>query len=197
MANLIRGGFRPRHPGVRGPRRYEVDSSYGTALFPGDAVTLVTAGTVQALSAGGADLFLGVVAYVSYVSGGRRQYGTYIPATTVYSPTSRGSKNASYAWVWDDPTIEYIGSVASNSASNTAALAYASVGSNCDITATAGDTIYAHSNHVLDGNVGTGTLRCRILDVLRDPAQDLASANWKAVFMIDEGQHPFFSQAGI
>lgn len=196
MANIIRGGFKPRSGGILGARRYEVDSSYGTALFPGDAVTLVTAGTVQALSAGGADLFLGVIAAASYISNSRRVYG-YIPATTVYSPTSRGSKNASYVWVWDDPNLEFIASVSSNSATNTAALAYASLGANCDITAGAGDTIYARSGHTLDGNAGTGTLRFRIVDMLRDPAQDLASANWKAVVRINEGFHSFHSLAGI
>lgn len=200
MSNILRGGFRPKNAGIRGPRRYEVDSNFGTAVFPGDAVTLVTAGTVQPISAGGADLVLGVVAYCTFVSNGVRVYGSRIPANTVYSPSTRGSKNASYAWVWDDPNIEYVCSVASNAATDTAAEVLAVVGANCDITATAGDTIYNRSGHVLDGNPTTGTLRFRILDIYRDPVNDISSAaqsNWKAVVMIDEGQHPFYSQAGI
>lgn len=195
MANIARGGFRPLHPGMHKARRYEVDSNYGTNLFPGDVVTLVTAGTVQAASAGGADLILGVIAACTYVSGGQRQYGKYIPANTVYSPTSRGSKNASYAYVWDDPEIEYVASV---SGTNTAATVYAMVGANADILATAGDTIYSRSNHQIDGaSVTTGTLRFRLLDILRDPAQDLTSANWRVICKINEGFDPMFSQAGI
>ncbi len=196
MSNIARGGFRPLHPGMHKARRYEVDSGYGTALFPGDVVTLVTAGTVQAASAGGADLILGVVAACTYVAAnGQRVYGSHIPASTTYSPTSRGSRNASYAWVWDDPQIEYVASV---SGTNTAATVYAMVGANADILTTAGDTVYRRSNHQIDGSsVTTGTLRFRILDILRDPAQDLTSANWRAIVKIDEGFDPSMSQAGI
>lgn len=201
MSNLIRGGFRPRFPGIRGPRRYEVDSGYGTALFPGDVCTLVTAGTVQAASAGGADLILGVISHLTYVSSfNRRVYGSYVPASTTYSPTTAGSKNATYAWVWDDPLIEYIASVSSNAATDTKAEVLAAIGANCDIAVGAGDTNYSRSGHTLDGAVNTGTLRFRILDILRDPAQDISSAsqsNWKAICMIDEGFHPFYSAAGI
>lgn len=195
MANLLRGGFRPLYPGSYNCRRYEVDSNYGTALFPGDAVTLVTAGTVQALSAGGADLFLGVIAWVSYVSNGVRLFGNYVPANTVYSPTTRGSKNATYCAVWDDPSIEYVTSVSTVASATTA---YAAVGANADILATAGDTIYRRSNHQLDGStINTGTLRFRIVDMLRDPAQDLTAVNARYVVRINEGFHSWMSQAGI
>lgn len=200
MSNILRGGFRPKNPGVKGPRRYEVDSGFGTAVFPGDVVTLVTAGTVQPASAAGADLILGVVAYCSFVSNSVRVYGSEIPASTTYTPSTRGSKNASYAWVWDDPNIEYIASVASNAATNTLATVLASVGANMDITATAGSTIYHRSGHVLDGNPLTTLHRFRILDILRDPVQDISSAsqsNWKAVCTINAGFHPYYSSAGI
>jgi hypothetical protein len=195
MSNIARGGFRPLHPGMHKARRYEVDSNFGTAIFPGDVVTLVTAGTVQPASAGGADLILGVVSACTFVQSGVRVYGSHIPANTVYSPSTRLSKNASYAYVWDDPEIEYVASV---SGTNTAATVAAMIGANADILATAGDTIYRRSNHQIDGaSVTTGTLRFRILDILRDPAQDLTSANWRAIVKINEGFDPMFSQAGI
>jgi hypothetical protein len=201
MANIIRGGFRPRYPGSIGPRRYEVDSGYATNLFPGDVVTLVAAGTVQGASAGGADLILGVISHCTYVSTfNRRVYGSYIPASTTYSPSTIGSKNASYAWVWDDPNIEYIASVSSNAATDTEAEVRASVGTNCDIAIGAGSTVYGRSGHTLDGAVNTGTLRFRIVDILRDPVNDISSAaqsNWKAICRINEGFHSFYSLAGI
>jgi hypothetical protein len=199
MANILRGGFHPRKGinAVPKPRRYEVASSYGTALFPGDVVTLVTAGTVEACTAGGAPLILGVIAHVSYVSNNKRIYGQYIPATTVYAPTTRGSANASYAYVWDDPSIEYIASVSSHADTDTAAEVYAAVGSNMDLVATAGSTVYGRSGHTLDGNEVAATAQFRIVEIIRDPANDLTSANFRVACMINEGFHVLTSAAGI
>lgn len=198
MANILRGGFHPRRglKATPNPRRYEVASSYGTALFPGDVVDLVTAGVVQASAAGNTTM-LGVIAHVSYVSNNKRIYGQYVPATTVYSPTARGSSNATYVYVWDDPSIEYIANLASHANTATAALIYAAVGSNMDLVATAGSTVYGRSGHQLDGNPIAATAQFRILEVLRTPANDLASANAQVVCMINEGFHAFTSAAGI
>jgi hypothetical protein len=196
MANLLRGGFRPKVRG-RGPRRYEVASSYGTALFPGDVVTLVTGGTVEASTAGDAALILGVVAALSYVASGERVYGRHVPATTVYSPTARGSKNATYAWVWDDPATEFVASVTSHADTDTAAEVYASVGACMDLVATAGSTVYHRSGYTLDGNEVAATAQFRIVEIYREAANDLSAANWKAVCMVNEGFHVFHSAAGI
>jgi hypothetical protein len=198
MANIVRGGFRPRrNQGYSSPRRYELASGNSTAVFPGDLVTLVTAGVVDLVTAGGAPLILGAVSHVSYVLNGVRQYGPYVPASTTYSPTSRGSANATYVYVHDDPGIEYIACLASHANTATAALIYAAVGANMDIVATAGSTVYGRSGHTLDGNPIAGTAQMRILEVLRDPANDLTSANARVVCMINEGFHPFTSAAGI
>ena len=198
MANIIRGGFRPRRPGMYGARRYEVDSSNSGAIFPGDFVTLTTAGIVQASTAGDSALLLGAVACTSYVSAfGRRVYGSYIPATTVYSPTARFSKNASYCWVWDDPTIEYVVSVTSHADTDTVAEVAACVGANMDLVAGTGNTVYARSGYTLDGNTIEATAQFRILEILRDPANDLSSANWRAICQINEGFGTLNSAAGI
>jgi hypothetical protein len=198
MANLVRGGFHPRRDvGIPSPRRYEVASSFGTAVFPGDVVTLLTDGTVALSSAGDTALILGVVSHVSYVLNSVRVPGPYIPATTVYSPTTRGSPNASWVWVWDDPNIEYIANLASHANTNTAAKIYAAVGSNMDLVATAGSTVYARSGFQLDGNPIAATAQFRILEVLRNPANDLTSANAQVVCQINEGEMPLESPAGI
>ena len=197
MANILRGGFRPRRmAGCPSPRRYEVASSYGTAIFPGDVVNLVTAGVVEAAAAGNATL-LGVVQGCSYVGTEGRTMGGYIPATTVYSPTTRGSINASWVWVWDDPGIEYIANLASAAGTDTAAEIYAAVGSNMDLVATAGSTVYKRSGHQLDGTAVAATAQFRILEVLRRPGNDLTAANAEVVCMINEGFHAFTSAAGI
>lgn len=201
MANFLRGGFRPKYPGkCKGTRRYEVDSGNATAIFPGDVVTLTTAGIIAPASAGGADLVIGVVAAATYVDATGGRVRGFIPAATTYSPTARGSVNSSYVWVWDDPDIEWVASVSTNAASDTAAEVYALIGANMDILATAGDTVYKRSNHTLDGNPVTGVARFRILEVYRDPVNDISSANqvnWKAVCQVNEGQHAFFSSAAI
>ena len=183
--------------GISSPRRYELASGNATAVFPGDLVTLVTAGVVDLVTAGGAPLILGAVSHVSFVLNGVRVPGPFIPASTTYTPTTRGSPNASYVYVWDDPSIEYIANLASNAGTNTAALIFASVGANMDMVAGAGSTVYARSGHTLDGNPIAGTAQMRILEVLRNPTNDLTSANAQVVCMINEGFHPFESPAGI
>lgn len=198
MANLVRGGFRPRrNMGVSGPRRYELATNNSTAVFAGDLVTLVTAGVVDLVTAGGAGLILGAVSHVSYVQNGVRIPAQFVPASTTYTPTARGSVNATYVYVWDDPSIEYVACLASHANTATAALIYAAVGSNMDIVAGAGSTVYGRSGHTLDGNTIAATAQMRILEVLRDPANDLTSANARVVCMINEGFHAFTSAAGI
>lgn len=197
MANILRGGFRPRRStGIPSPRRYEVASSYGTAIFPGDVVNLVTAGVVEAAAAGNQTI-MGVVQGCRYVTTDGRTHGGYIPATTVYSPTARGSINASWVYVWDDPTIEFVANLAAHANTATAALIYAAVGSNMDLVATAGNTVYKRSGHQLDGNPIAGAAQFRILEVLRRTANDLTSANAEVVCQINEGFHAFHSSGGI
>lgn len=196
MSNIVRGGFHPRRglKSVMSPRRYEVASGYGTALFPGDLVTLVAAGTIQAAAAGSGTI-IGAIAHCSFVATtGFRVYGQYIPATTTYTPTARGSLNASYVYVWDDPSIEYIASV---KVATTAALNYAGVGANMAIAVDAGDTVYGRSGHKLDGTYVAGDAQMRILEMLRAPQNDLTSQYQQVVCMINDGFHPFFSNAGI
>lgn len=197
MANILKGGFHIVDSTRWRARRYEVASGYATALFTGDLVTLVTAGTVEACTAGGAPLILGAVKTASYVANGQRQDSAYIPASTTYSPTSRGSVNSSYVWVYDAPDAEYWVCVSSNTATDTAAEIYAAVGSNMDIVAGAGSTVYGQSGFTLDGNPIAGTAQCRILEVVRMPGNDLTAANFKLRVHINEGFHCFTSAAGI
>src|SRR5678816_1094906 len=109
MANITRGGFHPRRGigQVARPRRYEVASNNTLGIFAGDMVDLVTAGVVYP-SAAATSLLLGAVAHCSYVVNNQRVYSNFVPASTTYTPTARGSKNSTYVWVWDDPSIEYV-----------------------------------------------------------------------------------------
>lgn len=195
MSNIVRGGFHPRRGigCVPRPRRYEVASGYSTALFPGDAVALVTAGVVQSAAAGSGTI-LGVIAHTSYWNGLGRSYGQYIPASTTYSPTARGSYQASYVYVWDDPSIEYIAPV---KVATTAALNYAGLGANMNLAIDAGDTVYGRSGHKLDGTYVAGDAQFRITEILRTPDNDLTAQYQRVACRINDGFDPFMSNAGI
>lgn len=196
--NIQRGGFHPRRGigQIARPRRYEVASSNGTAIFAGDCVDLVTAGVVQASAApgGGASNILGVVAHCSYWGTLGRIYSSYIPTTTVYTPTTRGSIQSSYAYVWDDPSIEYLVDV---DVATTAALNYAGLGANMDLIASAGSTVYGRSGHHLDGTYVAATASWRITEMLRRPDNDLTLQYQKVACRLNEGSDPFLSLAGI
>jgi hypothetical protein len=194
--NIQRGGFHPRRGigQIARPRRYEVASGNSTAVFAGDVVTITTAGVVQPTTAGDTDLALGVVAHTSYWGTLNRIYSNYIPASTTYTPTSRGSIQASYAYVWDDPSIEYIVDV---DVGTTAALNYAGLGANMDLIASAGSTVYGRSGHHLDGTYVAGQAQFRIMEMLRRADNDLTLQYQKVSCRINEGSDPFLSLAGI
>lgn len=198
MANTLRGGFHPVGGYTsRSTTRYEVASGYATALFRGDFVTLVTAGTVAASTAGDSALLLGAVKEVSYVLNGKRVYDTYLPASTTYSPTARGSTNASYVWVYDDPAMEYWVCMSSNAGTDTEAEVHAAIGANMDLVAGAGSTVYRQSGYTLDGNPIAGTAQFRIREIRRIPGRSPGDANLQVRVAINEGFHPFHSAAGI
>ncbi len=197
MANTLFGGFRVVACNTTRARRYEVASGYSTALFAGDFTTLVTAGTVTASTAGDAALLLGPIKEFEYTLAGKRIRDTYLPASTTYSPTSRGSRNASYVWVYDDPNAEYLVCMASHADTDTEAETWAGVGANMDLVATAGSTVYRRSGYTLDGDLVAATAQFRILEVHRIPGRTLGSANLIVRCCINEGFHAFFSSAGI
>ncbi len=198
MANYLMGGFWPCNEDDAQFNRYEVANNNSTAIFAGDVVTLTTAGVVQPCTAGDTALILGVVKQVSYVLSGKRIVSTYLPANTTYTPTTRGSRTASYVWVYDDPGVQYWACLAANSGTDTEAKVWAAVGSNMDIVATAGDTVYRRSGHTLDGNPIAGTAQFRINGVRRIPGRDMTSTtNLQVRCSVNEGIHAYFSGAGI
>jgi hypothetical protein len=196
MANTLFGGFHPVDSNGR-TRRYEVASGFGTAFFAGDVATATTAGVAEIATAGDADLIIGVVKEVEYTLAGKRVRDTYLPASTTYSPTSRGSRTASYVWVYTDPLAEYWVCIDSHADTDTAAEVYAAVNCNMDHVAGAGNTVYRRSGFTLDGNTIEATAQWRVLEVRRCPGNDLASVNWMARVCINEGFMPVHSTAGI
>lgn len=201
MANVLFGGFKPVDGLKHRARPYPIASGYGTALFRGDMVTLVAAGTVEAATAGDADLVLGVIKEIEFNQNGKRIRDSYYPASSTYSPTTLwpgNTRTSAVAYVYDDPNTEFWGCVASHANSDTLAEVLAARGANMDITASAGSTVYKQSGHVLDGTVTAGTAkRVRITEPRRIVGNDLTAANWQLRFQICEGFHVFHSSAGI
>jgi hypothetical protein len=195
MANVLFGGFKPVLGLQARARRYEVASGNSTAIFRGDVVKADSAGVVDVAAAGNTDL-VGVVKEVEYTLSGKRVRAPYLPASTTYSPTARGSVNASYVWVYDDPAMEYWVCVSSHANTDTEAEVRAALFCNMDITAGAGSTVYGQSGHTLDGAVVAATAQFRILEIRRIPGNDLAAANFQVRCMINEGFHAFVDTAG-
>lgn len=203
--NRIYGGFQPVTGKNWRCRRYTVASGYDgpvNGIFPGDPVTLVTAGTLELATAGDADLIIGVVSHICAVINGVRQDVKYLPDVHTYSPTGPESANAPWVYVWDDPLCEYVVNVkASHADSDTQAEIYALVGANMDHAALAnGDINYGRSSAGLDGNSIEATAQWRITEILRRPGNDTLTAAQTAFqvkCMINEGFMPALSAAGI
>lgn len=198
MANYTaRGGFWPVDEAAARFNPYEIASAYGTAVYPGDVMTLLTDGTVAACTAGGAPLIIGVVKSCSYVKDGVRVDAKYIPASTTYTPTARGSRNATIVEIFDDPATNFLAPAAAHANTATEALVRAALGANFDMVAGTADTVFGRSGHAIDGNPIAGTAQFRLVSLSRKAGNDLASAYWLGVYSINEGFHANFSAAGI
>lgn len=204
MANILRGGFHPVDSARFKPRKFSVASGYAPAnscvgIAKGEVVKLVTAGTLQIADAGDAALILGVVKSVRYIgSDGSPVYGAYLPSGHTFTGDAAVNNfNAPWIEVWVDPDIEYMACVVTGT---TNALAYAGLGANMDLSATSSttvSTVYKESLRTLDATFVAGIAQFRINDIIRDPINDVTSANYRVKCQINEGAHQFLSTAGI
>jgi hypothetical protein len=200
MANISRTGFWPVDTLTSSHevhvRRQEVASSNATAIFVGDALISVAGGTVLPTTAGGG--VYGVAQGVSYVTGGKRISAKYVPITTTYSPTARGSENATYCFFYDDPGTTFEGQFATALTSS----AYQYIHNNVDIVATAGSVTTGISGHTLNHvGVTTATMDFRIIQ-LADirPDEDVTAANqhaWVQMNRATAGANPFLTVTGV
>lgn len=108
-----------------------------TAVFPGDFVKMVDAGTVEVAAAG--DALLGVCVGV---------VPTYTDLSLKYKPAN----TAGTLLVCDDPNAEYEIQEDGDGAGAGAAITTAAIGSNGDIVATAGSTTRGMSQMELDSS---------------------------------------------
>ncbi len=179
MANLDAPfGLRPARTSISSQQqnRYRIAANYGTSIFQGDLVAMVTGGGIERVAAGGSGLILGVFNGCEYTdpTTGKPTFSNYYPAST----------NAAdiMANVIDDPNAVF-------EIQADAAFPVADLAGNYDILATAGDTVSGTSRIELE--VGTAdstvaTLPLKAIDISQDPENsDVSSANTNVIVKIN------------
>jgi hypothetical protein len=168
-------------PGVNSVKGspYTCATTYGTALFRGDAVKPVAAGGIEAAAANDGVLVCGVFFGCTYVdANGDQQISDYIPA-------SKTGFTEIKLDVYDDPFIVYEVQGDGVSASAAEADRFATA----NHVAGAGSTTTGLSGHELDSSdIGTG-LQLRILERVLPPRytpNDWGSANVKLQVIFNE-----------
>ena len=179
MANLDAPfGLRPARTSISSQQqnRYRIAANYGTSIFQGDLVAMVTGGGIERVAAGGSGLILGVFNGCEFTdpTTGKPTFSNHYPAST----------NASdiIANVIDDPNAVF-------EIQADAAFPVTDLAGNYDILATAGDTVSGTSRIELE--VGTSdstvaTLPLKAIDISQDPENsDTSSANTNVIVKIN------------
>lgn len=155
--------------------KYDITSTYATAIYTGDPVTLANDGTLVIGSAGAA--CVGVFMGCKYIdSSGVMQHKPYWPGNPGVQTGS-----TPYALVADDPNIVFSIQETDGSGDAGTPLALADRGLNANFLYTAGSTATGQSGVSLDNSTEntTLTLNCKIIDLDPTPGNAVGSfANW-------------------
>jgi|TARA_R100001460_G_scaffold13602_10_gene30653 hypothetical protein len=146
-------------------RHYGIASGYGTAIFYGDFVKLVAAGTVEKDTGTTSLTPVGIFLGVSYTDPNTSQktFSQFYPASTAADDIS--------AYVLDDPNVLF-----EMQADGSAAVT--NIGNNVAVVQTAGSTSIGTSKNAIDISTAattTATLPVRIVDI--SPKSDNASGD--------------------
>lgn len=146
-------------------RHYGIASGYGTAIFYGDFVKLVAAGTVEKDTGTTSLTPVGIFLGVSYTDPNTSQktFSQFYPASTAADDIS--------AYVLDDPNVLF-----EMQADGSAAVT--NIGNNVAVVQTAGSTSIGLSKNAIDISTAattTATLPVRIVDI--SPKSDNASGD--------------------
>jgi len=172
-------GLRPVRTSISSQQqnRYRIASSYGTAIFQGDLVAMVTGGGIERVAAGGSGLILGVFNGCFYTdpTTGKPTYANSYPGGVAASDIM--------ANVIDDPGATF--EVQAN-----AAFPVADLAGNFDIVdqSPVGDTTSGTSRLELAVSTGavTATLPLKAIDISQDPENsDVSSANTNVIVKIN------------
>ena len=147
-------------------RQYRIASAYGTDIFYGDVVKLVTGGTVERDTADAAMTPIGVFMGCTYTDPSTSQptFKQYWPASTVASDAM--------AYVVDATDVLFKVAVISSAASSTivmADLAITDIGANVQMVDNTGSTVTGNSKIAVDDtSATTNTFPLRVVDVVTE-----------------------------
>ena len=141
-------------------RQYSIASAYNTNIFYGDAVKLVTAGTIERDTADAAMISIGIFMGCSYTDPGTNQktFKQYWPASTVASDAK--------GYVVDATDVLFKAAVVS-SGTTIGDLALTDLGANIAGVDNTGSTTTGNSKiAILDTSATTNTLPFRIVELV-------------------------------
>ena len=169
-------------------RHIKIASGYGTAIFYGDFVKLVSSGTVEkaavttAVVAGTVGIFVGC----SYTDPSTSQltFNQQFPASTAASDIM--------AYVVDDPKLVF-------KMQGDEAIAQTGLGNNVSAVSTAGSTTIGRSRNALDGGsiATTNTLPLRILEFVDGPDSTVGDAFTDCLVTYLPLSHAYETKLGV
>tara|TARA_Y100000361_G_scaffold146115_1_gene156180 strand:+ start:35 stop:613 length:579 start_codon:yes stop_codon:yes gene_type:complete len=166
-------------------RHYKIASGYGTAIFYGDFVKLVSSGTVEKDTGTTACTPVGVFVGVSYTDPNTNQktFSQYFPASTAASDIS--------AYVVDDPFVEM-------KMQSDASLAQTALGNNAAVVQTAGSTSIGRSKNAVDGSTiaTTNTLPVKIIEFVEGPDSAVGDSFTDVIVVFNAG-HQLTNTTGV
>ena len=166
-------------------RQIGIASGYATAIFTGDFVKLVTAGTVEKDTGTTAATPVGIFLGCSYTDPNSNQkvFTNQWTASVVASDA--------VAYVLDDPYVLF-------KMQGDATLAVTARGANSAIVQTAGSTTFGMSKNAFDSSAiaNTATLPLRIIDFVDGPDSAVGDAYTDVICMINVG-HQYLNTTGL
>ena len=187
--NLIGG-----QPYAGSTRQIKIASGYGTNIFNGSVVSIVTAGTLEIVTTVGSNssVFpagtIGVFVGCSYTDPNSKQkvFAQYWPASTVASDA--------VGYVVDDPDVVF-------QIQADASIAQAGLGANAPLAAvqstSTGSTTTGNSTTALDATVATTTQAFRIVDFVDSPNSQVGDAFTDVLVKFNIAQHSYTNATGI
>ena len=166
-------------------RHIKIASGYGTAIFYGDFVKLVSSGTVEKDTGTTTLTPVGVFMGCSYTdpSTNQKTFNQQFPASTAASDI--------VAYVLDDPSVLM-------RMQGDASLAQTTLGNNVAVVQTAGSTSIGRSKNAVDSSTvaTTNTLPLRIIDFVDGPTSTVGDAFTDVIVKFNVG-HIYENTTGI
>ena len=169
-------------------RHIKIASAYDTAIFYGDFVKLVAAGTVEkaAVTTAAVAGTVGVFVGCSYTDPTTKQptFSQYWPADTVASDA--------VAYVADDPKLVF-------QMQGDGSIAQTGLGNNVQAISTAGSTDIGRSKNALDASsiATTNTFPLRIVDFVDGPSSAVGDSFTDCIVTWLPGSHAYDTALGV